>query len=95
MSEAVIVKLEATERTEGKNPRQIRQAGFLPVTLYSKDVNLNLQVNTHEFKLQYQKNKDAKYEISFGKNKYNAEIKNVQVNFATDEYQSVEFQVVK
>ena len=91
MSEALIVKLAADNRLEGKNPRQLRMSGFLPVTIYGKDVNLNLQVNAHEFKLAYAKNKDTQFEISYNKKSYSTVTKNVQINYATGEIQSVEF----
>lgn len=89
--EACIVKLEATKREEGKNPRQLRAIGLLPVTVYGKDLNLNVAVNAREFKLAYNKDKNAKFEISFEGKTYLTETKNVQVNYATNEIQSVEF----
>ena len=92
--EAVIVKLEAKEREEGKNPRQLRAEGFLPVSVYGKDLNLNLVINTHEFKLAYGKNKETSFEIVVGKKAYKTVTKNVQLNYATSEIQSVEFAVV-
>jgi len=89
--EATIVKLEAKKREEGKNPRQLRSEGLLPVTIYGKDLNINAVIDTHEFKLAYKKDKSAKFEISFDGKKYLTEAKNVQVNYATSEFQSVEF----
>ncbi len=92
--ESVIVKLEAKDREEGKNPRQLRKEGLLPVTLYSKDVNLNVVVNTHEFKIAYQKNKETNFEFSYNKKKYSTVTKNVQLNYATSEILSAEFAIV-
>ncbi len=89
--EACIVKLEAKKREEGKNPRQLRSMGLLPVTIYGKDLNLNVAVNTHEFKLAYAKDKNTKFEISYEGKTYLTETKNVQVNYATSEIQSAEF----
>jgi len=91
--EAVIVKLEAKDREEGKNPRQLRAMGLLPVSVYGKDVNLNVVVDTHAFKLAYQKNKDTKFEIVYGKKSYSTVTKNVQINYATSEIQSAEFAI--
>ncbi len=91
--EACIVKLEAKDRIEGKNPRQLRALGLLPVTVYGKDVNITAVVGSHEFKLAYSKNKEAKYEISYNGKTYTTVAKNVQVNYATSEIQSVEFAV--
>ena len=89
--EACIVKLEALKREEGKNPRQLRSMGLLPVTIYGKELNLNVAVNTQEFKLAYKKDKNTKFEISYDGKTYLTETKNVQVNYATNEIQSVEF----
>lgn len=89
--ETVIVKLEAKDRTEGKNPRQLRSEGLLPITIYGKDLNLNVVINTHEFKLAYGKNKNAKFEFSYNGKTYLTETKNVQINYATSEIQSAEF----
>ncbi len=93
MSEAVIVKLEAKDRVEGKNPRQLRAMGLLPVTVYGKDINLNVTVDAHEFKLAYQKNKETQFEFSYGSKNYLTVTKNVQVNYANAEIQSAEFAV--
>ena len=93
MSEAVIVKLEAKDRIEGKNPRQLRAMGLLPVTVYGKDINLNVTVDAHEFKLAYQKNKETQFEFSYGSKKYLTVTKNVQINYANAEIQSAEFAV--
>lgn len=92
--EDCLVKLEAKDREEGKNPRQLRSEGLLPVTVYGKDVNVNAVINTHEFKLAYAKNKNAKYEIAYNKKSYSVVAKNVQINYATNEIQSAEFAVV-
>lgn len=91
--EAVIVKLEAKDREEGKNPRQLRGMGLLPISVYGKDVNLNLVVNTHEFKLAYLKDKNTKFEIAYGSKTYSTVTKNVQINYATSEIQSAEFAI--
>ena len=92
--EAVIIKLEAKEKPEGKNPRQLRADGLLPVSIYGKDVNINAAIDTHEFKVAYSKSKEAKFEITYAKKKYSAVAKNVQINNATAEIQSVEFAIV-
>ncbi len=91
MTEAVIVKLEAKKREENKNPRQLRSMGLLPVTVYGKELNLNLVVDTHAFKLAYNKDKNTKFEISYDGKTYLTTTKNVQVNYATSEIQSAEF----
>ena len=88
-------KLTITAREEGKNPRQIRTAGFLPGSLYGKGIEAkNIQVNAHEFALAYRNNQDATWELSLGKEKFNATIKELQMNFSTNEYLNVEFALV-
>jgi len=88
-------KIHAAKREEGKNPRQIRQEGFLPGSLYAKGREAeNISLNTHEFELLYKDNKDAIWELNFGKEKVNAKIQELQVNYATNEYLNVEFQAV-
>lgn len=91
--EACIVKIEANDRVEGKNPRQLRAMGMLPVTVYGKDINLNLQIDAHAFKIAYNKNKETKFEISYNGKNYSTVTKNVQINYATTEIQSAEFAV--
>lgn len=89
-------QLTIENRTEGKNPRQIRQAGFLPGSIYGKGMEArNIQINTHEFEMAYKKNQDAVWELSLGKEKFNAKIQELQMNYATSEFLNVEFNVVK
>ena len=54
----------------------------------------NIQVNAHEFALAYRNNQDATWELSLGKEKFNATIKELQMNFSTNEYLNVEFALV-
>ena len=88
-------KLNVIEREEGKNPRQIRSMGFIPVSIYGKGMeSKNAQVNTHEFEMAYKNNKEGEWELKFGKEKINAKIAELQTNFATSEFLNVEFQAV-
>lgn len=91
--EATIVKLEANKRDENKNPRQLRAEGFLPVTIYGKDVNLNAQVSMREFKLAYARNKQTQFDFVLDGKTYSTITKNVQINAATTEIQSAEFAI--
>lgn len=91
--EATIVKIEAKDKIEGKNPRQLRAMGLLPVSVYGKDVNLNVVVDTHAFKIAYNKNKETQFEIEYKGKKYLTVTKNVQINYATSEVQSAEFAI--
>lgn len=87
--------IKVTNREEGKNPRQIRSAGFLPGSIYGKGIEpKNIQIDTHEFELMYKKNKEAVWELTLDKEKMNAKIQELQVNYATNEYLNVEFQIV-
>ena len=84
--------LEIQAREEGKNPRQIRAAGFIPGSVYKKGAEAkNIQVNTHEFKMMYKNNKDGEWTLSLGKEKFNAKIQELQINYATNEFLNVEF----
>ena len=85
-------KLTITAREEGKNPRQIRSLGFLPGSIYGKGMEAkNIQINTHEFEMAYKNNQDAVWELSMGKEKFNAKIQELQINYATNEFLNVEF----
>lgn len=89
------VKIKINERQTDKNPRQIRQMGFLPGSLYGKNMDAkSFQVNTHEFELAYKGNKDATWELSLGKEKFSAKIQELQVNYSTNELLNVEFALV-
>ena len=88
-------KLKIQERESGKNPRQIRSEGFIPVSIYGKGTEAkNAQVNAHEFEMAYKNNKDGQWELSLGKEKINAKIQELQANYATSEYLNIEFQAI-
>ena len=88
-------KLKIQEREEGKNPRQIRSEGFIPVSIYGKGIEAkNAQVNAHEFEMAYKKNKDGQWELSLGKEKFSATIQELQENYATSEFLNIEFKAL-
>ena len=88
-------KLTITAREEGKNPRQIRSAGFLPGSLYGKGIEAKtIQVNTHDFQMAYKNNQEGTWELTLGNEKFNAKIQELQMNFATNELLNVEFALV-
>ncbi len=88
-------KITAEVREEGKNPRQIRSTGNLPGSIYGKGIeSKNIQINTHEFEMEYKNNKDSVWEIQLGKEKLNAKIQELQVNYATNEFLNVEFALI-
>ena len=85
-------KLKIEERDEKLNPRQIRSKGFLPGSVYGKGMDAkNIQINTHEFEMAYKNNKDGEWELTLGKEKFNATIQELQKNYATNEFLNVEF----
>jgi len=86
--------ITVTNREEGKNPRQIRQAGFLPGSIYGKGIEAKtIQVNTHEFAMAYKNNQENTWELNYNGEKINAKVQELQMNFATNEYLNVEFVV--
>ena len=88
-------KLTITAREADKNPRQIRSAGFLPGSIYGKGVEAkSIQVNTHDFEMAYKNNQEGTWELALGKEKFNAKIQELQVNYATNEFLNVEFALV-
>ena len=88
-------KLNIKERENGKNPRQIRSMGFIPVSIYGKGIEAkNAQVDAHEFEMAYRSNKEGQWDLSFGKEKYTAKIQELQTNYATNEYLNIEFQAI-
>lgn len=56
MTSQDIHALPVTERDTTLNPRQLRDAGFIPVTMYGKGrESVNLQVRGHEFTQMFRK----------------------------------------
>lgn len=92
MSELTI---ETQQRQAEQNPRQVRKAGFLPITVYGKDFEAkSLQINEHSFKLTYRKNPEATFELVIDGKNVKAVVQSVQVNYATGEYLNVEFKKI-
>ena len=84
--------INVTKREEGKNPRQIRTSGFLPGSIYGKGIEAqSIQINTHDFEMAYKNNKDGEWVLVLDKEKINAKIQELQVNYATNEFLNVEF----
>ncbi len=87
------VKIEARE--QGKNPRQLREEGLLPATIYSKGKeSVSVQMNRRDFVNTYKKVKDGTYELVMGNKKYNAVIQNLQIEASTQKELNVEFKAV-
>ncbi|GBF23658.1 hypothetical protein tpqmel_1062, partial [Candidatus Gastranaerophilus sp. (ex Termes propinquus)] len=90
-----IVKVEAKMREEGKNPRQLRASGSLPATLYGKNIeSVSFAVDAHSFGLIYRANKEATFELKLDSKTYNAQVQDVQMNYATNQMLNVEFKAV-
>lgn len=85
-------KITIAKRDENKNPRQIRQEGFLPGSIYGKGIEAtSFQTDAHEFEMAYKNNQDSTWELKLDKNTYNAKIQELQINHATGEFLNVEF----
>ncbi len=94
MAESTIIKLNAQERDTDKNPRQIRQAGFVPATVYGKGMeSKNIQICAHEFEMNTRNNRDAVFELAVGKEKFNVVIQELQKNYSTNELLNIEFKL--
>ena len=88
-------KLQIENRETDKNPRQIRANGFLPGSIYGKGIEAkSIQINTHDFEMAYKNNKEGSWELVLGKEKFNAKIQELQVNYSTSEYLNVEFAII-
>ena len=89
------LSVETQVRSEGQNPRQIRAAGALPITVYGKNIDSkSLQVDAHSFRLQYRNNPDATFELNIDGKKVNAVVQEIQIDYVADKYLNVEFKVV-
>lgn len=89
------IKLNIEEKEADKNPRQIRQAGFIPLTIYGKGVeSVSAKVDTRTFVNTYKNNKEAVYELVLGKKSYKTTVVTAQKNYATSEYMNIEFKLV-
>jgi ribosomal protein L25 (general stress protein Ctc) len=88
-------KITVTKRDEAKNPRQLRAAGFVTGSIYGKGMDaVNIQLNAHEFELQYKNNKESNWEIDLEGKKLNTKIQELQINHATGEFLNVEFATI-
>lgn len=95
MTEATIIKLNATERDADKNPRQLRAAGFIPATIYGKgEQSRNVQVNAHEFEMASRSNLDATFALSIGNETKNVVIQELQKNYSINQVLNIEFKIV-
>lgn len=89
------ITIEAQKRDEAKNPRQLRNDGFLPATIYGKGKeSVSIQVDKRVFVNTYKNNKDEVFEIVVGSNKYNASVQNFQVEAGTQLPMNIEFKLV-
>ena len=89
------ITIEAQKRDESKNPRQLRNDGFLPATVYGKGKDsVSIQVDKRIFVNTYKNNKDEVYEIVVGSDKYNTKVQNFQVEAGTQLPMNVEFKIV-
>jgi len=90
-----VIKLQAEKRDENKNPRELRESGLLPATVYGKGVeSLSVQLNAKEFVQSYKKDNSATFELTIDKKAYKTVVQAVQKNYSTNQEQNVEFKLV-
>jgi ribosomal protein L25 (general stress protein Ctc) len=83
--------LQATERDDTLNPRQLRTAGFVPATLYGKNIeSQSIQVRTVEFTRLYGHGA-REFKFSGLKQDIVARVQQVQTNPVTEEVLSIQF----
>lgn len=88
------ITLQAEKRDENKNPRQLRQSGLLPATVYGKGMDsVSIQVNARDFANEYKKNPEAKFDVVVDKKTYKTVVAVVQQNYSTAEQMNVEFKL--
>ena len=80
------VAMKIENRDENKNPRQLRAAGFLPGSLYGKGIEAKtIQLDMHDFEMQYKNNQDGTWELTLGKEKFEAKIAKKQAKLEKKE----------
>ena len=88
-------KIKISLREEGKNPRQLRAQGILPGSLYGKGIEAkSIQLDAHEFEMQYKNNQEGTWELTLDKEKFEAKIQELQKNYSTNELLNIEFGLV-
>ncbi len=86
-----------TEKKDSSlNPRQIRQKGLVPATIYGKGMeSVSIQLDVKEFIAAYKKDKNAIFELKMDKTTYSAIVKKVQIEAISDKVLNIEFQSIK
>ncbi|MEI7474980.1 MAG: hypothetical protein WCK67_09405 [bacterium] len=88
---STVLTLEAEKRSEDLNPRQLRQTGKVPATIYGKGVeSVSVQLDTKTFDYEIRK-KPESVEINLEGQTIPVSVQNVQRVFTTDAVLSVEF----
>ncbi len=89
------ITLTAEKRDENKNPRQLREAGLLPGTVYGKGMDsLSIQMDAKEFGLLYKKAPSANFDLKVDKKSYKVQVADVQMNYSIAQQLNVEFKLV-
>jgi large subunit ribosomal protein L25 len=90
-----MIIINATKRDTELNPRQIREKGLVPATIYGKGMDsVSTQLDCKEFMIAYRKDKNAIFEIKIEKETYKALVKKVQSEAVSGKVLNVEFQRV-
>ena len=88
-----VVELKASERDNTLNPRQLRAAGFIPATLYGKNVEpQSIQVKAHDFVLAY-RNGAREFKLAGPGVNVEARAHQVQVSPVKQDVLNIEFLV--
>lgn len=88
--------INTEKRDDTLNPRQVREKGLVPATIYGKGMeSVSVQINVKEFMTAYKKDKNAIFELKMGTTTYNAIVKRVQAEAISDKVLNIEFQNIK
>jgi ribosomal protein L25 (general stress protein Ctc) len=88
------MSMPASERDTTLNPRQLRAAGWIPVTLYGKDFpSFNAQIKAHEFDIAYNQGQ-RDFELTGLGAKVVVKAHQVQRHSVSQETQNIEFLVL-
>ena len=89
------ITLNAEKRDLNKNPRQLREAGLLPATVYGKGMDsISVQLDAKDFSTFYKKSPDAAVNLTVDKKSYKVQVADVQMNYSIAQQLNVEFKLV-
>ena len=87
--------IDVNKRDIELNPRQIRDKGLVPATIYGSGMeSVSIQLDAKEFMTSYKKDKNAIFDLKMGKETYSAIVKQVQAEAVSGKVLNVEFQQI-